>query len=148
MIDQPRLLKLMTSEDIKLSRSDRRIIAIIQRDPQTVIHQSIASLAEQADISEPTVNRFCHKLGCNGYPDFKVKLAQEISSAGHLLVDNMERADATVVVMKKIMDNILSSVQAISKATSPQSVDAAAAPDCQMQNGLLFRDGRIRPCCP
>ena len=145
MIDQPRLLKLMTSEDIKLSRSDRRIIAIIQRDPQTVIHQSIASLAEQADISEPTVNRFCHKLGCNGYPDFKVKLAQEISSAGHLLVDNMERADATVVVMKKIMDNILSSVQAISKATSPQSVDAAAALIAKCKTVYFFGMGASGP---
>lgn len=145
MIDRPRLLKLMTSKDVKLSKSDRKLVAIIQRDPQTVIHQSIASLALQANISEPTVNRFCHKLGCNGYPDFKVKLAQEISSGGHLFVDNVELADNTVIVMKKIMDNILSSVQAISKSTSPQSVDAAAALIAKCRTVYFFGMGASGP---
>lgn len=126
MIEKPRLLKLMRSSDIKLSKSDRKLAAIIQRDPHRVIHQSIASLAEQAEVSEPTVSRFCLKLGCNGYPQFKLRLAQEISAGDDLYVDNMEREDSTVTVMKKIMDNILASVQAISKSTNPKSVDQAA----------------------
>ena len=106
MIEKPRLLKLMTSNGIKLSKSDKKLAAIVQRDPHGVIHQSIASLAEQAEVSEPTVSRFCLKLGCDGYPQFKLRLAQEISSGEDLYVDNMEREDNTVTVMKKIMDSI------------------------------------------
>ncbi len=48
MANQPRLLNLMISDDLKLSKSDAKIAAIIQRDPKSVIHQSIASLAEKA----------------------------------------------------------------------------------------------------
>lgn len=145
MIDKPRLMKLMTSDDIKLSKSDRKLSSIIQRDPHSVIHQSIASLAAQAEVSEPTVNRFCHKLGCNGYPQFKVRLAQEISSGGDLYVDNMEREDSTVTVMKKIMDNILASVQAISKATSPKSIDQAADLIAKCRTVYFFGMGASGP---
>lgn len=145
MIDRPRLLKLMTSDEIKLSKSDKRLVEIIQRDPQTVIHQSIANLAKQAEVSEPTVNRFCHKLGCNGYPDFKVKLAQEISSGGHLFVDNMDADDSTVTIMKKIMDSILTSVQAISKSTSSTSIDEAAALIAKCRTVYFFGMGASGP---
>lgn len=145
MIEQPRLLKLMTSDEIKLSKSDKKLVAIIQRDPQSVIHQSIASLAEQSGISEPTVNRFCHKLGCNGYPAFKVRLAQEISSGGHLFVENMDSTDTTVMVMKKIMESIQTSVQAISKSTSPKSIDAAAALITKCRTVYFFGMGASGP---
>jgi DNA-binding MurR/RpiR family transcriptional regulator len=37
---------------------------------------SIVDLAAQADVSPPTVTRFCRRLGCDSYADFKVRLAQ------------------------------------------------------------------------
>lgn len=125
-MDSPKLLKLMTSSDVKLSKSDKKLVDIILRDPTSVIHLPIAKLARSAGVSEPTVNRFCHKIGCNGYPDFKVRLAQEVSRSGQLFVDNMDPSDSTMVVMEKIMENIMSSVKSISKSTNPRSIDKAA----------------------
>ncbi|MCD9460943.1 transcriptional regulator HexR [Marinibactrum halimedae] len=121
------LLSMMSSDTIKLSKSDKKIVTIIQRNPKQVIHYSIATLAQMAEVSEPTVNRFCHKLGCDGYPDFKLKLAQQLSSGSHLFVDNMERNDDTYTVMQKIMESIQSSVQLIGKSTSPESINQAAS---------------------
>ena len=44
--------------------------------PAQAIHSSIAALALEAGVSEPTVNRFCRSLETRGFPDFKLHLAQ------------------------------------------------------------------------
>lgn len=145
MIGQPRLLALMTSGQVKLSKSDQKLVDIIQRDPKGIIHLSIASLAKQAGVSEPTVNRFCHKLGCNGYPAFKVTLAQEVSAGGQLFVENVDPSDSTRIVMEKIMDNILSSVKSISTSTDPKSIDEAAKLIAKCRTVYFFGMGASGP---
>ena len=120
------LLQLMNSGTIRLSKSDKKLASIIQANPSVVIHQSIALLASSADISEPTVNRFCHKLGCDGYPDFKLRLAQEISSNGQLFVDNLNRDDDSSMVIKKIMSSIQASIQSLANTIDPDVLDASA----------------------
>ena len=63
-----------------LSRSELRVAQVILAEPSEAIRLSIAKMAKQADVSQPTVNRFCRRLGCEGYPDLKIKLAQELAS--------------------------------------------------------------------
>ena len=108
------LLNQLNDANLKLSKSDKKVAAIIQSEPQNVIHKSIAALAKQAEVSEPTVNRFCHKLGCSGYPDFKLRLAQELSSSGKLYVDDMQRDDGAAEVISKITDAISLSINTLS----------------------------------
>lgn len=120
------LLQLMTDESLGLSKSDKKLAHIVLSDPSSVIHQSIATLASAAEVSEPTVNRFCHKLGCDGYPDFKLRLAQEISSGGQLFLENMDRTDDSVIVIEKVLKSIQSSVQSLGNTINPISLSEAA----------------------
>ncbi|RBP49739.1 transcriptional regulator HexR [Arenicella xantha] len=135
------LLQLMNSSTIRLSKSDKKLAAIIQADPAVVIHQSIAVLATAADVSEPTVNRFCHKLGCDGYPDFKLRLAQEISSNGQLFVDNLSRDDDSSMVIKKIMSSIQGSIQSLANTIDPTVLDASAEAIAQCKSVHFFGMG-------
>ncbi|MDB4511939.1 transcriptional regulator HexR [Arenicella sp.] len=123
---QTPLLSAMSDNKIRFSKSDKKLIGTIRNDPSAVIHQSIASLARVADVSEPTVNRFCHKLDCQGYPDFKLRLAQEISSTGRLFIDNMDRNDDSVMVVKKILNSIQISIQSLASSIDPDMLNDAA----------------------
>lgn len=49
------------------SKSERKVAEVIMASPQTAIHSSIATLAKMADVSEPTVNRFCRRLDTKGF---------------------------------------------------------------------------------
>lgn len=120
------LLELMRQDSVRLSKSDQKLVAIILSDPESVIHYSIAKLAKLAEVSEPTVNRFCHKLGCDGYPDFKLRLAQEISASGHLFVEDMGQNDDSVIVIKKVMSSIQTNIQSLATTIDPNTLDAAA----------------------
>ena len=42
------------------------------------VDASNAEIARRADVSEPTVTRFCRAIGCDGVRDFKLKLAQSV----------------------------------------------------------------------
>jgi len=61
-----------------LSKSDTKIAHVVLADPEAATHASIALLAQQANVSEPSVNRFCKRLGATGYPDFKIWLARSL----------------------------------------------------------------------
>ena len=126
MNNKKSLLTYMDGVTISFSKSDKKLIETIKNDPNTVIHLSIAKLAKLAGVSEPTVNRFCHKLDCDGYPDFKLRLAQEITSTGRLFVDNMDKNDDSVVVIKKILSSIETSIKSLANSINPSILNDAA----------------------
>lgn len=78
------------------SRSDQRVAAAILADPDFATHAAIARLAERAEVSEPTVTRFCRALGCEGLRDFKVRLAQAVAMAGRYLIAPAEGRDGRI----------------------------------------------------
>ncbi|HSH49439.1 MAG TPA: transcriptional regulator HexR, partial [Halomonas sp.] len=57
----------------ELNRSERKVADVILADPGSATGMSIATLAQAASVSEPTVNRFCRSFHAKGYPDFKIK---------------------------------------------------------------------------
>jgi len=119
------LLEKLSGEEFNLSKSEQKVASIIASQPSAVIHFSIAKLARLAEVSEPTVSRLCLKLECDGYTDFKLKLAQEISSAGHLYVEHMSTSEDTQTVINKILSSIENSVHSMHRSISPNAIDSA-----------------------
>jgi DNA-binding MurR/RpiR family transcriptional regulator len=60
----------------RLSPSENRIAEIVVNDFEFAVNASIIELAEKAEVSPPTVTRFCRRLGCESFSDFKVQLAR------------------------------------------------------------------------
>ncbi|MDQ1214621.1 DNA-binding MurR/RpiR family transcriptional regulator [Pantoea anthophila] len=67
-----------------LSKAEQKVARQILAAPQAAMHASIATLAREACVSEPTVNRFCHRLGARGFPAFKLQLAQSLVQSSNL----------------------------------------------------------------
>ena len=66
------VLEKIVGSATSFSKSERKVADVILANPQITIHSSIAALAKMADVSEPTVNRFCRRLDTKGFPDFKL----------------------------------------------------------------------------
>ena len=58
------------------TRSERALTDIILANIEQALKLSIVDLAAQAEVSPPTVTRFCRRLGCESFAEFKVRLAQ------------------------------------------------------------------------
>ncbi len=70
------IVGILQTEKDEFTRSERALTEIVLADVESVLKMSIVDLAAQADVSPPTVTRFCRRLGCDSYADFKVRLAQ------------------------------------------------------------------------
>ncbi len=70
------IVGLLQTEKDAFTRSERALTEIVLGDVDRVLKMSIVDLAAQAEVSPPTVTRFCRRLGCDSYADFKVRLAQ------------------------------------------------------------------------
>ncbi len=70
------LFHALSDEDGRLSGLETKLAQFALENVDFVVNSSIIELAERAGVSPPTVTRFCRRLGCQGYSDFKVQLAK------------------------------------------------------------------------
>ncbi|HXV30552.1 MAG TPA: MurR/RpiR family transcriptional regulator [Sinorhizobium sp.] len=70
------LFHALADDEGKLSGLDKKLAQFVLENVDFVVNSSIIELAERAGVSPPTVTRFCRRLGCQGYSDFKVRLAK------------------------------------------------------------------------
>ncbi|BEM14267.1 Uncharacterized HTH-type transcriptional regulator ybbH [Serratia marcescens] len=97
----------------RLSKSERKVAEVILASPQTAIHSSIATLARMADVSEPTVNRFCRRLDTKGFPDFKLHLAQSLANGTPYVNRNVEEDDSVDSYTSKIFESVMASLDTV-----------------------------------
>lgn len=96
-----------------LSKSERKVAEVILASPQTAINSSIARLAKLADVSEPTVNRFCRRLETKGFPDFKLHLAQSLANGTPYVNRNVEENDTVAAYTSKIFESVMANLDTV-----------------------------------
>lgn len=106
------LENIQNSMDL-LSKSERKVAEVILASPQTAIHSSIATLAKMANVSEPTVNRFCRRLETKGFPDFKLHLAQSLANGTPYVNRNVEEDDSVAAYTGKIFESTMASLDRV-----------------------------------
>jgi RpiR family transcriptional regulator, carbohydrate utilization regulator len=74
----PDILSIIKDSYGELRPAERRVADVVLADVSFAVDASNAEIARRADVSEPTVTRFCRAIGCDGVRDFKLKLAQSV----------------------------------------------------------------------
>ena len=97
------LLTIEAARD-HLSRSEARVADIILTDPNRAVEMSIAAISEAADVSEPTVARFCKSLGFSGLKEFKLRLARSLGSGTPFVHQDVKPGDDAGAVVAKMID--------------------------------------------
>jgi len=101
------MLEKIQSRLEHLSKSERKVAEVILASPGSAIHASIALLARDAEVSEPTVNRFCHRLETKGFPDFKLRLAQSLANGTPYVSRNIDEHDNVEAYSSKIFESAM-----------------------------------------
>lgn len=118
------LEKIQTHLEL-LSKSERKVAEVILASPETAIHSSIATLARMADVSEPTVNRFCRRLDTKGFPDFKLHLAQSLANGTPYVNRNVEEEDSVDAYTHKIFESVMASLDQVKATLDIPSINRA-----------------------
>ncbi|PSJ37476.1 MurR/RpiR family transcriptional regulator [Zobellella taiwanensis] len=116
-------LEKITKNIESFSKSERKVAEVILASPQTAIHSSIAALAKLADVSEPTVNRFCRRLDTKGFPDFKLHLAQSLANGTPYVNRHVEEDDGPESYTAKIFESSMACLDSARHSLDPQAVN-------------------------
>lgn len=98
------LLADLADPRVKRSKSAHKLAACVVADPARIVSMSTAALAALAQVSEPTVNRFCTGLGYKGFPDFKLALAGELARQQPRIAENIGAGDSVAQVITKVFE--------------------------------------------
>jgi len=119
------LLEVILRQKDYLRKSDRRVAEVVLASPDDVVEMTLARLAEAAEVSEPTVIRFCTAIGCDGYRDLRVKLARSMAfarSTSHTAITSEDDLEALIT---KIFDYNLSNLNWAQSKLDQEAVRAA-----------------------
>jgi DNA-binding MurR/RpiR family transcriptional regulator len=62
-----------------LNEQEQKVGQYVLDHPDEVIHLALSDLAQRCAVSDTTVFRFCRKVQTDGYQDFKIRLALELT---------------------------------------------------------------------
>ena len=119
------LLEQIQNRLDELNKAERKVAEVILRDPQQATRYSIAALAQAAQVSEPTVNRFCRSFGVNGYPELKMQLAQSLASGAAYVSQAVAADDGPEAYTRKIFGSAIASLDSALQSLDPQLISRA-----------------------
>ena len=92
-----------------LPRAERKAADYVLAEPEKAVYYNIAELAKQSDVSQAAIVRFCHRIGTDGYSDFKIRLSHDvfrISPERYLPNQDLEPGKDPAAVVKDIIGSI------------------------------------------
>jgi glucokinase len=109
---------------------------------RAVLGDPIADIARAAQVSQPTVIRFCRTLGCEGLSDFKLRLASGLTATVPVSHSQVTVDDSAVELGAKVLGNTASAILELRSQLNREMIDRAIE---LLLNGAPGRIPRRRP---
>ncbi|MCC6071148.1 glucokinase [Massilia sp. GCM10020059] len=109
----------------ELTPAEQRVAKLVLEQPRLVLNEPIAEIARFADVSQPTVIRFCRSLGFLGLADFKLKFASSLTGAIPVRHSQVRTGDSTHDLSAKVIDNTVSAILKFRDQLDVRSIDRA-----------------------
>jgi len=93
-----------------LPPAEQRVAKLVLQDPRSFASMPVGELAERAQVSKPTVIRFCRSVGYDGLADFKLKLAGTVNEGVPFVHRAVDEDDKPGDIVVKVIDNAVSAL--------------------------------------
>ncbi|MFN3663218.1 MurR/RpiR family transcriptional regulator [Yoonia sp.] len=155
------LILSLADEDGRLSAMEKKLASFVLADVHYATNASITDIAAGAGVSPPTVTRFCRRLGCASFSDFKVQLAKSAyvglrylnpetvtSTSAEVAEDIVTKAQSALFEMHRTLDlpKIEAAVDLLAKADMIYAFGSGGNSSMiahEMQNRLFRLGARI-----
>jgi len=118
-----------------LSKAEQRVARFLLDHPRSFVNDPVADIAHHAEVSQPTVIRFCRTLGFPGLSDFRLKLASGLTGTIPVRHSQVKAGDSAPDLSAKVLDNTVSAIMRLRDGLDAAAVERAI--------GLLQRASRI-----
>lgn len=115
----------------EMRKSERKVAEYVLAHSPGVIHMRIVDLASAVKVSEPTVVRFCRAIQCEGFQDFKLRLAQQQATEPSFGQFALSDGDTTSEFSNKVFDATINILKKVRDSIDPKMLEAAISALCQ-----------------
>lgn len=119
------LLKTILSKRPEMGTAELRVADFVSTHPELVMQMSMAELSSRSSVSDPTIMRFCRRLGYDGYQDFKLNLAQTLVPSAPFEYEQITAQDSIENIVRKTCRNSLNAIQRAQEDLVPAQIASA-----------------------
>ncbi len=110
-----------------LSRAEQRVARWVLEHPQQAASATLAEVASNCGTSEPTVIRFCRRVGLRGFREFTRRLTETLSQPVSNIHRDLNAADTASDAASKVLDASIRAMIELRGQLSSMPIDAAVA---------------------
>ncbi len=130
-----------------LRKSEVKVAQHVLADPAGVMHSSMSDLAAAVGVSEPTIVRFCRAVGCQGFQDLKLQLAQSLAAGASFGQFEISENDAVTDYALKIFDTTLHTLIEVRENLNIDALEKAIALMAKAQRVEFYGFGASGAVC-
>ena len=119
------LTQVIADKIPSMRKSEAKVANLVLQNPLAMVEKRIVDIAEDADVSEPTVVRFCRAIGCKGFQDFKLSLAQQLAASPSFGQIAVKDSDSTKELSQKVFDSTVDSLLKVRDNLNLKNIDRA-----------------------
>jgi RpiR family carbohydrate utilization transcriptional regulator len=119
------LLSRIRTQQPQLRKSEAKVADYVLSHPGDIIGMRIVDLASEAEVSEPTVIRFCRAVGFDGFKSFKLQLAQTLGSGSVFTQFAVDDSDTVGDLSDKVFDSTIGSLLTVRDELDPRTLERA-----------------------
>lgn len=129
-----------------LTRAERQLANVMLENYPVSGLGSITAVAENSDVSTPTVARMARKLGFGGFPELQAKLRSELEAtisnpiAKH---DRWAEGAPDTHMLNRFADAVMENMRQTLRQIAPEEFDAVTALLSDQKRGVYVVGGRI-----
>ena len=94
----------------RLSRAEKLVATWVLAHPRQATEATVAEVARECSTSEPTVIRFCRRMGLSGFRELTIRLAEALSRPESFVHQDVSDDDATSDATAKVIDAAIRSL--------------------------------------
>ncbi len=110
----------------QLSTREQKVADFVSANLEKISSMTIAEVARACDVSSPTVVRFCRTMGCDGFREFKIRLAQNLAvSLQYLDVGDRAATETGAGVLDQVIGALSASLNVVRRQLDNDKFEAA-----------------------
>lgn len=141
MLNHRNIIKQIENGLNGLRKSERKVAELVLNQPEQVIHMRIVDLAAKAEVSEPTVVRFCRAIGCAGFQAFKLSLAQHLAHSPSVEEFSINELDSARDYTFKVFDSTIDTLKHVRGTIDPDAIEVAVDALCNARRVEFYGFG-------
>ena len=107
------------------SPSERQVAEWIVTHPKEAVGATLAHVANECGTSEPTVIRFCRRVGLQGFRELGIRLTEALSNPTSYVHRDVQPNDSSSDAIIKVMDASIKSLIDMKTSLSRMPIDEA-----------------------